>query len=434
MSDNLINKNTVLPKNINDILSSEYQRILLYRVQRLYSLLNEDLSVIKDVVDLFYRNQLKLEDLVKYLGDNLKTKPININLLAQDIVGLWLYIAVDYFKANGQDVEKYLNVSAEALEKYKKNAELMKQAIADEAAGTFNYSSYFYQDEPETNPKIILPTVGELDDDEIDEDSLNDEDRVLRLKKFFEAGLGYSLELVDDNDDLLGTINDELIFCLINYPALNKELDGILSASKILIGKENILVDEKPTEPICANWLKDFFHVVGSDNFDTLSIAKYIITSANAKKLDTTLQTKLRKFLILYHNIKYFPGPFSAIPVESWEILPGSIHGSSSAPVAPNKLNSENKFKVPGSYNGIKQDLAVPKPPVKKEKTVSAPIPVAPTPTPGQTIKATPTLTEIGDEVDLAELKTMLLQYPEGSLERAAIEEEIKTLQKKNSG
>lgn len=433
MSENIVNQNSVIPTNISDILDSEYQRILSYKIRSVYKLISEDIPTIEEAVDKLYYNSLSLIDLNKYLQDSIKTPGIDINLLARDIVGMRLLIATDYFKEHGQDVKRYLENSGGVSEKYLKNVEQFTKALTEEEDGTFDYSSYLYDEEEK--PKITASK--EDDEPAISEIDLTEEDRILRLKKFFEEGLGAVLDLEDKaSHELLEAINNELVYFLVDSTELKNDLSSILFSSTVLIGQENIVIDEKNLPPTGANWIKDFYRTVGSENFDSLAIAKYIITSPNAKKLAGSVQAKLRKFLNLYHNIKYFPAPFTAIPIERWEIMPGAHHGSSDAPVSTTKPSLENKFRpnpAPApAYTKPVEKITTITPTIKKatpvvKQEIKPVVKTTPISTP---ISASTPIISSDDDEDLIELKNMLLQYPAGSLERAAIEEEIKTLQK----
>lgn len=437
MDNNLANQNNTLPKNIEDILYSEYQHVLLYKIHRLYKLIDSDVPVIEEAVRSIYYGELNLTDLNKFLAERIKTLNIDVNVLARDIVGMRFLIAADYFNEHGQDIKKYLEFNGGISEKYLKNVETFKKALTEEANGTYDHNVYLYDDE-KPKPKIVLDNDdNEEDDDKISDANLSDEARILRLKTFFETGLEAVLDLKDgEGNYLLEDINDELIMFLGEKPDLSKSLSSILFASTVLIGQENIVIDEKNLPPTGANWIKDFYRTVGSENFDSLAIAKYIITSPNAKKLAGSVQAKLRKFLNLYHNIKYFPAPFTAIPIERWEIMPGAHHGSSDAPVSTTKPSLENKFRpnpAPAPvYTKPVEKITTITPTIKKATPVVKqeikPV-VKTTPISTPISASTPTISSDDDE-DLIELKNMLLQYPAGSLERAAIEEEIKTLQK----
>jgi len=454
MENDTVNQNNALPKNIEDILYSEYQHILLYKIHLLYKLLNADVPVIEEAVRSIYYGELSLTDLNKFLSQRIKTTNTNINALARDIVGMRLLIVADYFNEHGQDVKKYLEASGGMSEKYLKNLETFKKALTEEANGTYNHSFYLYDDGQE-KPKIILADDKESDDIDALEDDLTDEERALRLKTFFEKGMVDALELeANEAVGLLEEINDELVISLSISTVLKDELSKILTTNQTTIGQDNIILDDKQAPPTSENWLKDFYHVVGSGVFDSLSIAKYIINSANAKKLAEKDKAKLRRFLTLYHNIKYFPTPFAAIPIEKWEIIPGSRHVvdlesrsipksldqsrlesktssvRSTAPIITkeqvrattpvNPISKEKINKPVAPVATIKEEPVIVPPPVKEE--VAHPV-IKSIPTPANSI--------VGDSLEMTELKNMLLQYPAGSLERAAVEEEIKKLQKK---
>ncbi|MBI4812703.1 hypothetical protein HY798_04720 [Candidatus Falkowbacteria bacterium] len=173
-----------------------------------------------------------------------------------------------------------------------------------------------------------------------------------------------------------------------------KELENALySNQEKLTAKEFILTGplrhgdseaSKPQAPTIANWLKDFIKTQGSGMFDELALSKYLIGSANAKKLDETERNLLRKLLALYRNLKFFPESLADRPPEEWEIIPTE--------------KEEALTKVKRSERAQKS----PQPPFNK-----------------------------GGDADarLEELRAMAAGYPAGSLERKAVEEEMRNME-----
>lgn len=385
-----------MPQAIQDIWMANFQRVLTLRIKQKYKLSSDQKMAIEQAIDAIYQGQAKSRDLSEMLKAKQVGTTANLQNIVRDVIGFCLLPAKDYFLQQGDDITKILTDTGGVSQEYVANLETMKKAIAEDKAGTYDHDAYLFPTAP--SAKVTEPQASEaLSVDE--EANLKPEEIKASLVTFFEDGLDDLLNL--PHGDILQTINEELITVLSDSETHKKDLENCLLSVKLTIGTENILLEDKEVPPTAANWLKEFFSVAGADSFDTLSIAKYIISSANAKKLSEDDQTKLRRFLTLYHNIHFFPTPFSAIPVEQWEIVPGARTGSEETAKAPAPL--------------------LKKAPVEKQPKWSVPQPTA-----AQQIKDT---TKPGPKsAELIELEKMRDQYAVGSLERAAIEEEIKHL------
>jgi len=129
-----------------------------------------------------------------------------------------------------------------------------------------------------------------------------------------------------------------------------------------------------------ANWIKYFIATKGSDAFDNISLSSFLVQSPNAKVLNEKEKTRLRKLLTLYRNLKFFPDSMPNKTGDGWEIIPTQI---------ADDVQRETK--------------------VVKEKEVSE------------------------SEKKVQDLRLVLAKYPEGSLARRAVEEEIKRLKNPKS-
>ncbi len=387
-----------MPQAIQDIWMANFQRILTLRIKQKYKLSSDQKMAIEQAIDAIYQGQAKSRDLSEMLKAKQVGTTANLQNIVRDVVGFCLLPAKDYFLEQGDDITKLLTDTGGVAQEYVANVEIMTKAIAEDKAGTYDHDSYLYPQEKKAAPIVTEPDAEKLSAEE--EANLRPDEIKSSLIAFFEDGLDDLLNL--SHGDILQTINEELIAVLSDNETHKKDLETCLLSSKLNVGKSTILLEDKEVPPTAANWLKEFFSVAGADSFDTLSIAKYIISSANAKKLSEEEQAKLRRFLTLYHNIHFFPTPFSAIPVDKWEIIPG-------ARTTPTTVETkELETKIPTIQQAIKQpkwSVTQPTTAVVKETTSPGP-------------KST----------ELIELETMRDQYAVGSLERSAIEEEIKHL------
>lgn len=179
--------------------------------------------------------------------------------------------------------------------------------------------------------------------------------------------------LKDDDEELVNSLNGELIFLFFNEPNFKKDVFNIVFGNQKKLTAKEFLLEGKKSEPTIANWLKDFINKNGSGIFDNLVLSKYITDSENARKLDNNERNLLKKLLILYRNIKFSEKSMPSDNGIGWQIIP-----------------------------------------VEKESDEVKKISTSPRPSP---------LKGEGDKA--SELRAMAEQFNVGSLERRAIEEEI---------
>lgn len=169
-------------------------------------------------------------------------------------------------------------------------------------------------------------------------------------------------------------LNSGLIYLLFNKEGFKEEINKILLSNEKKLTHKNFVLDNKPHSPNIANWLKDFIKQKGSGMFNNIVLADFITNSKNTKNLDYQERKLVQKLLQLYRNLKFFPESMQDVPAEQWEIIP---------------------------VDKISETM-------QKARTVSTP------------------KTDLEKQIE--ELKQMASQYPEGSLERKAIEEEMEKL------
>lgn len=193
-----------------------------------------------------------------------------------------------------------------------------------------------------------------------------------KIKEVFQNKL---VETLNGDEEFKEVLNEELTLQFSGAGELTEQdVLKILLLNQERITHKKFLIDERPHSPSIANWLKDFIKVNGSEMFDNLVLSEYLINSQNAKKLDREEKNSLRNLLLLYRNVKFFPESMEDVPPEKWEIIPLSHTDNQ-------KIRREDlKNVVPGKNR----------------------------------------------EID--ELRKMASEYPKGSLERKAIEEEIDRL------
>jgi len=190
------------------------------------------------------------------------------------------------------------------------------------------------------------------------------------------------------NPILIDALNRRLFSILAGDIEFQKRLEQLLYENNEVVTKQSVTIDGQEQKGTIANWIKDFIAHYGSQAYDSVSMSAFLINSDNGKKLSEEDRKKVARVLRLYANVKFFPESMPSDNPDDWQMIPASAPEGASV--------GEPKLEV-------------------VEKTVQKMKPVE---------KAGPSSPE------LLELKNMLLQYPVGSLERAAIEEEIKSLEK----
>lgn len=262
-------------------------------------------------------------------------------------------------------------------------------------------------------------------------------------------------------------INQRLLFILSRELNFKSKLEQAIYDNTEPITSIPISINGQLVSPSINNWIKDFISQYGSQTYDSMSQSAFLINSNNVKNLTPGERELLAKVLKTYINIKFFPDSMPSDDGEGWEIIP--VDEEVTEEVMPDEIiNTRQEVsevaerktpysesvkpivpKPAGETSQKRQEQVIVKPPrvVSTPKTIiSTPTPVkkpitplpkpTPRPSPQQSqppkqVVSRPPVEAISNESDeLLNLKNMLLQYPPHSLEREAIEEEIKKLEK----
>jgi hypothetical protein len=178
-----------------------------------------------------------------------------------------------------------------------------------------------------------------------------------------------------------------------------------------LISQEKIIIEDKAKKATIANFLQDFIKSHGSDMPDNLILANYLNTSANVKKLNETEKNLLNRVLKTYRNLVFFPESMEGVPMELWEIIPVRANNKEVLDVLDDEEKSSS-FKENLKKKIIDNEKTKPKKPeklIKKDDLVDL-----------KNIK----------EKSVSELKKLMKEYQNGSLEYKAIKQELNRLQK----
>jgi hypothetical protein len=94
---------------------------------------------------------------------------------------------------------------------------------------------------------------------------------------------------------------------------------------------------KKAAEETIGNWLKDFIEQKGSGIFNNIVLGDFLLKSVNAKKLNKNEKELVKKLLIFYRNLKFFPESMPNDAIENWQIIPFSEEESDNAELAEAK-------------------------------------------------------------------------------------------------
>jgi hypothetical protein len=233
--------------------------------------------------------------------------------------------------------------------------------------------------------------------------------------------------------------NETLIALLDSDPQFRKRLENALYENQQVLTGKKFVIENKPKLASVGNWLKDFIKQNGTDKFDNVVLTQFVSNSPNGRVLDQAEKDLLRKLLVLYRNLKYFPDSLKDLPVEDWQIIPAKrpvVDSPSRAKMAAEAMKEKGALERGGG--SIAGEIAPPpaKPliqrgsmpmPAKPEAAKAA----RPVPPPIRT-PVMPKKPEIKKdpvkEQKLMELYREARNYPEGSIQRRAVEEEIEKI------
>lgn len=197
-------------------------------------------------------------------------------------------------------------------------------------------------------------------------------------------------DIKKEEQALENLVSKELVYVLSNP---SKELNGgviavlfadanfknvmakRISENQEKLFSREVAVDGKRFIPSIGNWINNFITVNGGGFFNNIVLSSYVTNSKYTKNLDKIEKEILIKLLTLYRNVKFFPQTLENVSPEKWEIFP---------------LDSQKTTPF-----NERQSLATPKSP---------------------------------EEQEIETLEKMAAGYALGSLERRAVEEEIRKM------
>lgn len=188
------------------------------------------------------------------------------------------------------------------------------------------------------------------------------------------------------------------IIVLDDRDNFKKRLRSALINNQEKITSKKISVNNKEVEPTVGNWIKDYNSILGTSEIDRLKRTQYLTNNKNIRLLNSDEKKKIKVLFSLYERLKLssktFEGLEDEIPLDD-EGAKGII-----------KEGVFEPFKRTREQREI-EDIFGPRGSERSDSHIS-------------------------DSYSLEELQNLASQYPAGSLERKAIEEEIGKLKIKS--
>lgn len=405
-----------LPKDIRDILISFFGAKINREIIKDYNLSEVQASDFIDLVNDIYLKKVKIEFLGNELSSRLKLDPKKVNELTVDILGKKLLIADDYFSGKVKESLQSLGVS---LTTFTSIIAQEQVAIAQEVSER----EEDYKDEVGAFEDVLL----DLDEDpEFKEQSKKDS---LQL---FKDNLDELLKLDSKFNDIITDYNEDL-FEFMQDEVFARNLQNILYNNTNTITRIKPILDNDSKQATASNWLKDFIAFHGSKNFNAIVLAEYLVNSPSAKRLSKDDKSKIKRLLNIYRNVVFFLENTRNASIEI-EVIPLALDRTNDDKLSLSKKSEiEREDDLLNEFESEEED---------KDKKIKEVIDLE---IKKLNIIAKESSSEIGlseshvnepvsettlpQEVSLLdELKSMLQDYPSGSLEYKTISQEIKRL------
>jgi hypothetical protein len=208
----------------------------------------------------------------------------------------------------------------------------------------------------------------------------------------------------DGAEKAMTNLNGGLTFLLYRSNEFKQNAVRALHRNNEIVSSKKFMLHGKEHHPSLRNWLQYFVEVRGSGAASNIETAKFISDSENTKDLSEKEKRDLSRLLQTYGNIKFFPQSLENIPPERWEIVPSDKAETPTRTFSPPVIKKGGSEGLVDELKGNIDDYA----PGSLEREVL----------------------EEEDERDREYHKLLLLQkkYPEGSLERRAVDEEIRKM------
>ena len=205
--------------------------------------------------------------------------------------------------------------------------------------------------------------------------------------------------------DVWGKLKEILlgIIVLDDRDKLKKQIRDVLLNNQEKITGKRIIIGIEEKEPTVANWLLNYNKTLGTGKVNDIARTQYLTNGKNIKNLTEEEKKKVRILFDLYEKLK--------LSSQTLEGLEEDIAIDEDYATGIIKQGVFEPYKEPTGKEKELWELA--------EKTTRERIEEIRREIRGET----------GEVKDRAELEKMLSQYPEGSLERRAVEEELRKME-----
>jgi hypothetical protein len=355
----------------------------------------DEIGLNTDLVNNLFFKDLALKDLVIKIKDIFKFDDIKAKKLAADIVGIRLLVVDDdWFNGEAAAYLKSLGVPPENYQKIIDDQRVaVRKEKEEEAIDEANRQAEKEAALEETTIPVAEGAVP-LGDFKIDWQVEKEE-----ALKTFKNGLA---DIISSNE-VQEEFNDVLIYLLADQgESFRAELERTLLANNEVLTFTKFVIDGRPAPAVISAWLKNFISEVGSGNFDNLALTKFLTNSANAKILSDEERNIVKQLLLVYRNIKFYPESMPNTTGEGWQIIPSQTAGEEKFVQVKEKI--ESRMKEVATADKLAAKL-----PTKADKDKEQ---------------------EAAKNLD--ELNKVAASYPANSLQRKAVEAEMRKINKNN--
>lgn len=180
-----------------------------------------------------------------------------------------------------------------------------------------------------------------------------------------------------------------------------KEIRQVLLECNTPFGKSKLLINGQLHEATVANWLKNYYVEAGMGKVDSVKLSEHLASNKNIKLLSPAEQTVLKNLLRFFDDMKVSSVKFPIFEESFVAVLPDGeiniISGGKAEKIPPQTLRLYEKV------NNLTKSAVVGRP--------------------GSTAKSV-------QNGNLTELRELAAKYPPGSIERKAVEEEMRKMER----
>jgi len=205
--------------------------------------------------------------------------------------------------------------------------------------------------------------------------------------------------------EIIKSVNFQIFLCMKEDLKLLDNLEKALYNNQEILTSSKFLLNQKEKQPTISNWIKNFIKENGTDIFNNIVLSKYLAESDNVKNLKEEEKHLVKRLLLLYRNLKFFPDSMPSDNVDDWEIIP--VERTTDDTVRNMPLGAP-KTKSEREIDNLKEE----------EEKYSQ-----------ESLERAVIEEKVEGKSRIEELRIELKKYKEGSLERLSIEEEIKKLE-----